>query len=1203
MKAAEGDNITYTFTTADGTTAYKHYTSTTAGNTLTLSDGVYTLTDTAAEPFMAQYLIGYQTAISTAQDITVAGLTLPVRYQYKFLYNVGSQTPGAPDAVVDFIVPASQYTNGSYGVFPERLLNGGLISLGNFGGYITVKYETPIKNDPNHKYGIDFKINGNSLGGAGFSEPGNVWVSQDGETFYLLAGSDYFDDNTIRDYEVTYIRNADGRSTYRDNQGSRIVISPDNGMYKYPLPGNYPLYNWQPGEENEILFRGPLLTSNASDPYGSAQAAFPDWGYVDVRDGDATRKAVNPYTAIGNSNTGAGSVYDISWAIDEDGNPVYLDEISYIKVSTASHIYAGAIGEKSTEVSLILSVESEASAVGVTEAPGGITVNGKNIELTEGQFVYAAPFGDSAVNVSVEGVGASAVYINNARGAERTYETAPKSGVIRVIVQEGEKEPLIYYIKNEASLKEPIAYTEALENSLGWILNNITEPTVATVGGEWSILALARYGVQPGDTIGGITMPSDYYSAYLGRVRTDAVNNWFSPADSLVHNRASTNNERIAIALGSLGIDATAFDSYNLLLPLSDLGYATWLGNNAIAYALIAFDTHQYSIPTLPASWVNPSPNNTAVQSTRANIIAALLNNEANKDLSNAGGWVLGSTGPNPDVDTTAMALQALALYYNNPLYPEVKPVVDRALIWLSNRQQDNGHFTFDGSASSESVAQVIVALCSLGIDPLTDTRFIKDGHTLLDALLSYYAEGGGFKHVMSGNVDAIANDQASYALVAYDRFVKGMNTLYDMSDAFTDGGGTGTLPINKSALNSEITRANALKASDYTAVTWEGMLAKLDAAIKVSLKDNATQAEVDTAKNALALAIAALERDSGGTGGQQWIAYISVRDDNAKAGQTRVYFAGQNLNIEPGDTVYDLLVKTGLTLSISGHPAYGLYIEAINGFGEFDDGPLSGWMYKVNGDFPEYSCALYRLKDGDRVEWVYTRDLGDDVDGGNSTGGGGTSGATPAQPVVGTTITEGQTPLAGANPFTDVKESDWFFEAVNYVYTSKLMNGTSDTLFSPNASLTRAMLVTILYRYDHPGASTTPPMEGNKTFSDVEAGGWYTDAVIWASANGIVTGYGDGKFGPNDNITLEQFAAILYRYAQKKGFDASKTTDLSAYTDTGQISAYALEAMKWANATDLITGRTQTTLAPLGTATRAEAATLLMRFIELIKK
>jgi hypothetical protein len=164
-------------------------------------------------------------------------------------------------------------------------------------------------------------------------------------------------------------------------------------------------------------------------------------------------------------------------------------------------------------------------------------------------------------------------------------------------------------------------------------------------------------------------------------------------------------------------------------------------------------------------------------------------------------------------------------------------------------------------------------------------------------------------------------------------------------------------------------------------------------------------------------------------------------------------------------------------------------------------------------------------------------------------------------------------------------------------------MNGISDTLFSPNANLTRAMLVTILYRYDHPGASTTPPMEGNKTFSDVEAGGWYTDAVIWASANGIVTGYGDGKFGPNDNITLEQFAAILYRYAQKKGFDASKTTDLSAYTDTGQISAYALEAMKWANATDLITGRTQTTLAPLGTATRAEAATLLMRFIELIKK
>jgi hypothetical protein len=360
---------------------------------------------------------------------------------------------GAPDAVVDYMVPGSQYTNmASYGLDPYRLLNGTLISIGNFGGYVTVKYNTPIQNDPNNLYGIDFKINGNSNGGQGFSEPGNVWVSQDGETWYLLAGSEYYDDNTIRDYELTYTRNADNTANYFDNKGSQIVRNPATGMYRYPLVANYPLYNWQPGEDNQISFAGPLLTSSAVDPYGSASAAYPDWGYVDVRDGDSSRNPANPYVGPTSNNNGAGSSYDISWAVDAQGNPVYLNEISYIKVSTASHIYAGAIGEKSTEVSRILSVIPGFSAVGVTPAPSGIEVNSENLDLNADKLTYM-PAADGSVTITVNSAPGSNVYINNKYGTSRSFATAPTSGMIRVIVQQGNMEPVFYYLYEQ--IEEP----------------------------------------------------------------------------------------------------------------------------------------------------------------------------------------------------------------------------------------------------------------------------------------------------------------------------------------------------------------------------------------------------------------------------------------------------------------------------------------------------------------------------------------------------------------------------------------------------------------------------------------------------------------------------------------------------------------------------------------------------------------------------
>ena len=177
---------------------------------------------------------------------------------------------------------------------------------------------------------------------------------------------------------------------------------------------------------------------------------------------------------------------------------------------------------------------------------------------------------------------------------------------------------------------------------------------------------------------------------------------------------------------------------------------------------------------------------------------------------------------------------------------------------------------------------------------------------------------------------------------------------------------------------------------------------------------------------------------------------------------------------------------------------------------------------------------------------------------------------------------------------FTDVYITKWYHEAVDYAVRKGLMNGVADDKFDPDGSTTRAMLVTILWRLEGESAD-----RAENPFRDVKPNQWYTDAVLWASEKGIVNGYGDGTFGPMDTLTREQFAAILQRYAKYKGLDVSKTADLSAYTDAESISAWAREAMRWANAEGLITGRTATTLAPQGSATRAEAAAILMRFLE----
>ena len=228
------------------------------------------------------------------------------------------------------------------------------------------------------------------------------------------------------------------------------------------------------------------------------------------------------------------------------------------------------------------------------------------------------------------------------------------------------------------------------------------------------------------------------------------------------------------------------------------------------------------------------------------------------------------------------------------------------------------------------------------------------------------------------------------------------------------------------------------------------------------------------------------------------------------------------------------------------------------------------------------------------------------DTPSGGGGGGGGGGGAAapddeeePEETPEETPEDETQQPSQSAgSPFVDVPGGAWYEDAVDYVYRRGLMSGTSANEFSPDVTTSRAMLVMILYRL-----AGSPAVDGTPFFTDVEAGAWYAQAVNWASANGIVDGYGEGLFGPNDPVTREQMAVILQRYCQYAGVDVTNRSALDRFADSADVAAWSQEAVEWAVADGLISGTDANLLLPGGDATRAQAAQILMSLCENVLK
>ena len=853
---------------------------------------------------------------------------------------------------------------------------------------------------------------------------------------------------------------------------------------------------------------------------------------------------------------------------------------------------------------------------------------------------------------------------------------------------------------------EDTSYSEYLKKALANIKKTVPTPTIGSSSGEWAVLALAR---------GNADVLNSYYDGYYDRVVAYVRTNISS---GKLNADKSTDNARIALALTAIGEDPTSVGGHNLLTALDDVTYDLKQGINGPIWALIALDSKNYT------------------SSSRDELIEAILGNRTSD-----GGWALDGTVT--DVDMTAMAIQALAPYYKSN--KNVQDVVDAALAWLSTKQSSDGGFSSWGNANAESCAQVIVALSALNIDADTDSRFVKNGHSALENLLTFEQADGSFLHTLPGSDkdnNQMSSEQGTYALVAYDRFKTGKNSLYNMTDAVKRADASAQEVIDMidsigevneysydaiAEARSAYTKLSSadkekVKATNYKTLTaaedaYKAILRekqseryeKLKAHYDELLSDK-TKKYGTAAKKKLLSVLQTAQRDMNAAVSCERVEEIfqkAMSDlDAVKPGDIEVTFrligaleATQDVDLttdsylpeyvtwvptktyalQENATVYDLFTEAMSDAGLRYIGAESNYVSTIyapsclGGYtlSEFTNGKKSGWMYTVNGTHPNQGLKNWTLNDNDVVVWHYVNDYSHEVadwfnDPNYPSLGNGTyyngwlraADISPEQYVnellgkilkvgkngtvepkltfqhIGKSVTFTFKPDTGYKvkdvkvngksvgavktytidkltvstrieveftngklPFTDVRESDWFYEDVAFAYEDGLFAGTSDTTFSPNASMTRAMLVTVLYRLEG-----QPAVNGRSGFSDVQYNGYYEDAVTWAADNGIVNGTSTTTFSPNANVTREQMAAILYRYAQHKKYNTAASSGLNGFTDHASVSGYAAASLEWAVAEKLVNGSAGK-LMPTGNATRAQVAAILHRFVENVAK
>lgn len=858
------------------------------------------------------------------------------------------------------------------------------------------------------------------------------------------------------------------------------------------------------------------------------------------------------------------------------------------------------------------------------------------------------------------------------------------------------------YDMNDVQIEQPEMPTpdvakQHLDKSLAYLVKTVTNPTYF---GEWSILSLARANYD---------VPNGYYDLYYNNIATKVA---ALIKDGKLDTTVSTEYSRLILGLTSIGKDITNVAGYDLRKTLADYQYIQKQGNNGPIFALIALDSHNYDIPVAPAG---------KIQTTRENLIQYILDNEIKKGTVEAGGWALGTA--KADVDMTAMAIQALAPYYAKD--SNVKGAVDRAIAWLSSNQNNDGSYTSWGSTSSESISQVIVALTSVGVNPDNDVRFIKNGKSLIDALLAFAAPDGGFKHTLTGSVNGMATDQGTYALVSYDRLLNDSNRLFDMNDVKLEqpeGPGPGQpegpkelplpsgdnpkveipndaqdyiVPIGSGDSNKEITvvipkdqqskvsvslpsnsdlpqieaakgdvsvvipKGAEVTSGDASAIELMSPLTGTEAALKDSLNQIISQdkklesiihafsmggsARVEFSQfitltfkdlkgkdaayiqNGVPHAIQKFASDAlGFASGKSEYAYDNGNDLIVKTNHFTDYIAysssavqtgggdgnGGNdgggttpsktyvtlsvdkltikkgyvvpsveVELQSGDTVWSVLERVldsrGIDYRYSWNSTFGsVYVESIAGDGEFDHGSGSGWMYNVNGKYPNYGASSYSLSAGDRIQWRYTTNLGADLNAPMPTPSATPKptpkpSGTPAPGDVTNPSEPNVSPSPTATPngieqlYKDAdKISSWAFSAIETATVKGYIQGNNGQV-NPKDHITRAEFTKILV------SALELDIKSDKgiTYKDVALGDWFYPYVNAAHKAGLITGF-NNEFKPNDKITREQMAAIIVR-----ALSIPATKPGTAIKDINTVSAWAKADVETIVATGLMLG------------------------------
>ena len=542
------------------------------------------------------------------------------------------------------------------------------------------------------------------------------------------------------------------------------------------------------------------------------------------------------------------------------------------------------------------------------------------------------------------------------------------------------------------------AKNSALANLAGRVAN-------PTFGAEWAVMAIAR---------GNFPATSDFFDRYYESI----VNRMAMQTNpQRVSGGQSTDTSRVAIALTAIGRDPTNVGGQHNLIGTGGLGDLAWITNaslNNAIYALIALNTNDHELPS-PAVGVT----------TREALISNILNREAVTD-GVTGGWSL--FGGMMDPDVTGMAITALAPYYCEIEHPDVFDAINRALDRLATTQQSTGDWVsvggWENHRNSQSAAQVIVALSALGIDAqggcLIGDRFVTDdGYNPVSALLTYFnKDDGGFRNtwpqvVNNARSDGLATAQAAYALVAYDRFLRGVNSLYNMRDA---DGVVNETNINRFVLNATIVQAQRLIQTDFTPASWAILQAALAVAIDVRDDINATQNEIDEATLTLRDAIASL------------VSYnitVFISFEGATLGHG-FYIEPVRMTVPRGSTVEDI---TRSLLTSRGH-AYDALLAAGSEFmlervysfnaglanppneimewiksepwrvwmdipwyflwspngspdgslGNDDYLMFSGWMLNINNVLGGIGASIETANDGDVIRWQFSLAMGDDL-------------------------------------------------------------------------------------------------------------------------------------------------------------------------------------------------------------------------------